>query len=70
MADQFTTWMLEGEDPLDVSEMAWASFGMWWDDVWGGMSPPVRPRTLRFHAKRPLVKLHVRLKKKESVTDE
>jgi hypothetical protein len=69
MADQFTTWMLEGEDPLDPSEMAWASFGLWWDDVWGNMSPPVRPRILRFYAKRPFVKLYVRLKKKESVID-
>lgn len=67
MATQFSVWTLEGEDPLDISDVAWATFGLWWDDELGR---PVRPRTLHFYAKRPFVKLYVRLKKKETGIDE
>ena len=59
--------MFDGADWLDFSDEAWATWGLWWDDDLGA---PVRPRTLHFYAKRPFVKLYVRLKKKESGIDE
>ena len=65
--DQWKTWMLEGEYWLDPSDIAWATFGLWWEDELG---IPVRPRILRFFAKRPEIKLYVKLKKKESGIDE
>ena len=65
--DQWMTWMLEGEYWLNPSDVAWATFGLWWEDELG---PPVRPRILRFFAKRPVVRLYVKLKKKESGIDE
>lgn len=68
MATQFTTWMLEGEDWDDVSEIAWGSFGLWWNGELGEMGAPVRPRIMRFQAKRPHVQLYVKLVIKESVT--
>ena len=37
-ATQFTTWAFDSIDPLDPSDVAWASDGLWWDDE---LSAPV-----------------------------
>ena len=68
--EQWKCWMLEGEYWLNPTSVAWATFGLWCEGEEGELGPPVRPRILRFFAKRPVVQLYVRLKKKESVVDE